>query len=135
MEQPQKRWRYALALVAILAPVAFGCVWLARAAICDQEDGFSYRNPRPGTNYVAQVHMVDCGATSRYDTWVTVRTEGVTYESETVMQGYMAPTALGLKWESPTLLVIEYEGELRASQALSAWREVTIVYRARKQQP
>jgi hypothetical protein len=134
--------RDALLLVALLASLPLGG-WLffqlVGAVFCLEGSGFSYLNPRPGNPYVAQVHSRNCGATTDYYTWVTVRAgRGKEYspfrgDRAAVFAGELDPKAITLKWESPTVLAIEYPGRegARVSKMIAAWKELTIIHRPR----
>lgn len=139
--------RDALLLVTFLASLPPGC-WtslrLGRAVFCLEESGFSYvNNIRSERPYTAQVHTRNCGATTSLHTWVTMRTGTATEyslfspESATVLEGKLDPYGITLKWESPTVLVIEYPGREQGliSKTVTAWRDITIIHRLRWEQP
>lgn len=124
-------------LIMTIVVVGCGCWflwWFTSDHLCNSEQGFVYRSAR----YDAQATMIDCGATTSFNTEVTVSTPPTfnlpgTYESAVVFQSTYDPTTLTLRWESPTHLIIEYSSKADGGvrKALPTWKDVTITYRAR----
>src|SRR3954470_22607384 len=112
VSRADSRRRLVVVWLVIAVVIAGSCRfwwWFAEYHVCAYETGFTYGSGR----YLAQASMRDCGATTIWNTRVTVSTPAFfglpgTYQSAVVFQSTHNPTTLSLRWESATHLIIEY---------------------------
>ena|SRR5216117_1073935 len=119
-----------LALAGMLLVILLVFLWPCEWRITGQEES-------PGAQYVARVEDINCGAMTRYQSFVLVLENRprlglaiLGHSKENVLTLIGAGSQISLHWESQTALVVECD-ECKPEEVsiwMNSWKQVSIKY-------